>query len=495
MTNAPFMFRSFIDRKLLAGCASSLLTTMTLICATPVAASTPIAKPSLPSPVADILRKANVPEDAIGLVVREVDTVRPLVNHNAAKAFNPASVMKLLTTGAALDLLGPAFTYKTEFLARGEIDNGVLEGDLHIRAGGDPRLTYERIWAALRTLRERGVREIKGDIIIDRGYFAPMVHDPARFDGKPLRAYNVGPDAFLLNFKAVTLRFIPEGERVRIITEPPVASFEIQSRVQLVKNLSCGDWQERLKLDIREDDLLATFDIEGRYPESCGERTWLMSVFDHPRYARALLRWLWSEAGGRVVGTVRDGPVPAEARSLLTIESPALAELVRDINKYSNNVMARQVFLSLSVEADKQPATSDRSAQRVKDWLAGLGIKAPELVIENGSGLSRTDRISAGRLAALLDTLYKRGTMPELMSSLSLVGQDGTFRKRGIPDGLVAHLKSGTLNDVRATAGYVLDRKGRRWVVVMLLQHGNAPAAAGVQEALMNWLASQQSER
>jgi D-alanyl-D-alanine carboxypeptidase/D-alanyl-D-alanine-endopeptidase (penicillin-binding protein 4) len=351
------------------------------------------------------------------------------------------------------------------------------------------------MWAALRTLRERGVREIRGDIIIDRSYFAPLAHDPARFDGKPLRAYNVGPDGFLLNFKAVTLRFIPEPGGVRIITDPPIASFEIQSRVQLVKNLSCGDWQERLKLDIRENDLLATFDIEGRYAESCGERTWLMSVFDHERYARALLRWLWSEAGGRLTGNVRDGPVPAEARTLLQIESPALAELVRDINKYSNNVMARQVFLSLSVEADKQPATSERSAQRVREWLNGLGIKAPELVIENGSGLSRTDRISAGRLAALLDVLYKRGTMPEFMASLSLVGQDGTYRRRGIPEGLVAHLKSGTLNDVRATAGYLLDRRGRRWVVALLLQHGNAPAAAGVQEALMNWLATQPAER
>ncbi len=443
---------------------------------------------TLPPAIAEILKRANVPESSVALVVRELGAARPLVQHNSARGLNPASVMKLLTSGAALDMLGPAFTYKTDFLIRGQLAHGVLEGDLHIKAGGDPKLTYERMWAALRQLRERGIREIRGDIIIDRSYFAPLEHDAARFDGKSRRAYNVGPDAFLLNFKVVTLRFVPEGDSVRVVTEPPIASLEVLSRLQLVKNGSCGDWQERLKLDVREDDLLATFHIEGRYPESCGERAWPVSVFDHGRYARALLHTLWSETGGKITGTVRDGPVPPDARRLLQIESPALAELIRDINKFSNNVMARQVFLSLSAERDQAPGTSERSSLLIRNWLAGLEIDAPELVIENGAGLSRTDRISAGSTAALLDAIWRRGTMPELTSSLSLVGQDGTFKKRSAGEGMSAHLKSGTLNDVRAVAGYVLDKKGRRWVVVMYIQHGNAPAASGTQEALLNWL-------
>lgn len=443
---------------------------------------------TLPPPVAEVLKRANVPESSAALVVRQLGAVRPLVQHNSARGLNPASTMKLLTTGAALDLLGPAFTYKTDFLVKGTVAHGVLEGDLFIKAGGDPKLTYERVWAALRQVRERGIREIRGDIVIDRSYFAPVEHDPARFDGKLLRAYNVGPDAFLLNFKTVMLRFIPEGEGVRIVTEPPLASVEVLSRVQWVKNGGCGDWQERLKLDVREDDLLATIHVEGRYPESCGERAWHVSLFDHPRYARVLLHTLWSEAGGKLLGTIREGQVPADARRVLQIESPALAELIRDINKYSNNVMARQVFLSLSAERDQAPGTGARSALIIRNWLAGMEIDAPELVIENGSGLSRVDRISAGSTAALLEALWRRGTMPELISSLSLVGQDGTFKKRELANGMSAHLKSGTLNDVRATAGFVLDRKGRRWVVVMYIQHGNAPAASGAQEALLNWL-------
>jgi serine-type D-Ala-D-Ala carboxypeptidase/endopeptidase (penicillin-binding protein 4) len=451
-------------------------------------AQVPAASSTLPAPIADILKRANVPESSAALVVRELGAVRPLVQHNSAKGLNPASVMKLLTSGAALDLLGPAFTYKTDFLVKGSVANGVLDGDLHIKAGGDPKLTYERLWMALRQLRERGIREIRGDIIIDRSYFAPVEHDPARFDGKPLRAYNVGPDAFLVNFKAVTLRFIPEGDGVRIVTDPAIASLDVLSRVQLTKNGSCGDWQERLKLDVREDDLLATVHVEGKFPESCGERAWPVSVFDHQRYVRALLHTLWSEAGGRLLGVIREGPVPPDARRVLQIESPALSDLIRDINKYSNNTMARQVFLSLSSERDLAPGTASRSALLIRNWLGSLEIDAPELVIENGSGLSRVDRLSAGSTAALLDALWRRGTMPELISSLSLMGHDGTFKKRVVIDGLSAHLKSGTLNDVRATAGFVLDRKGRRWVVVMYIQHGNAPAASGTQEALLNWL-------
>lgn len=443
---------------------------------------------TLPPPVADVLKRANVPESSAALVVRQLGAVRPLVQHNSARALNPASTMKLLTTGAALDLLGPAFTYKTDFLVKGTVAHGVLEGDLFIKAGGDPKLTYERVWAALRQVRERGIREIRGDIVIDRSYFAPIEHDPAKFDGKSLRAYNVGPDALLLNFKTLMLRFVPDGESVRIVAEPPLASVEILSRVQLAKNGGCGDWQERLKVDVREDDLLAIVQVEGRYPESCGERAWPVSVFDHQRYARVLLHTLWSEAGGKLTGVIREGQAPADARRVLQIESPALAELIRDINKYSNNVMARQVFLSLSAERDQAPGTGARSALIIRNWLAGMEIDAPELVIENGSGLSRVDRISAGSTAALLEALWRRGTMPELISSLSLVGQDGTFKKRELANGMSAHLKSGTLNDVRATAGFVLDRKGRRWVVVMYIQHGNAPAASGAQEALLNWL-------
>lgn len=444
----------------------------------------------VPAPVAEALKRAGIPHDAVALVVREAGTDKPFVSHQSGKSMNPASVMKLATTAAALDLLGPAFSFKTEISTRGELRGGVLDGDLYIKGAADPKLTYERLWIAMRQLRERGIREIKGDFVLDRGYLAPVEHDAARFDGKARRAYNVGPDALLLNFKVVTLRFVQDGTAVRVVTEPPIPSVEVVSRIKLVKNGACGDWQERLTLDVQETGLLATLNLDGNYAESCGERAWHVSLFDHARYDEALLRWLWSESGGKLLGKVRESAVPPDAKLIYTMESPPLADLVRDINKYSNNVMARQVFLALSAEMDKQPGNGTRSAAIVKEWLKARGIDAPELVLENGSGLSRVERLSAGNTAALIDMMWKRALMPEFLSSLSLAAVDGTFKKRMNTDGVAgqAHLKGGTLNDVRAIAGQVLDRSGKRWTVVFVVNHPNAPASQVAQDVLLKWV-------
>ena len=451
-----------------------------------------VASRTLSQPVSEALQRAGVPLDAVALVVRDASGKDTLVSHNAAKPMNPASVIKLVTTAAALDLLGPAYTFKTEFYVRGELRNGVLDGDLYVKGHGDPKLTYERLWAAIRQLRERGIREVRGDIVFDRTYFAPIVHDPAKFDGKALRAYNVGPDALMFNYKAVTYSFVPQDGSVSISAEPAIPSVEVASRIRLV-NGACGDWQERLAPEIEENGLLATVQFSGSFSESCGEKAWSLGLFDHPRYNAALFRTLWNEAGGKIFGKSRDAGVPGDARLIFTIESPPLADIVRDINKYSNNVMARQLFLTLSAEATGQPGETARSVEVLKAWLKHKGIEAPELVLENGAGLSRVERISANTLAALLQVMSGSALMPELISSLPLVAVDGTMKKRMNGNGVAgqAHIKGGTLNEVRAIAGEVVDRNGKRWLVVFMVNHPNAPAAQPVQDILLQWIYAQ----
>ena len=444
---------------------------------------------TLPQPVSEALQRAGVPLDAVALVVRDASGKDTLVSHNAAKSMNPASVIKLVTTSAALDLLGPAYAFKTEFYARGEVRNGMLDGDLYVKGYGDPKLTYERLWAAIRQLRERGVRDVHGDIVFDRSYFAPVVHDSSRFDGKALRAYNVGPDALLFNYKAITFRFIPERGAVSISAEPAIPSVEISSRIKLV-NGACGDWQERLAPEIEENGLLATVQFSGNFAERCGEKAWNLSLFDHPRYNAALFRTLWSEAGGKIFGKTRDAGVPGDARLIFSIDSPPLADVVRDINKFSNNVMARQLFLTLSAEATGQPGETARSVEVIKAWLKRKGIEAPELVLENGAGLSRAERISANTLADLLQVMSSGALMPELISSLPLVAVDGTMKKRMNGNGVAgqAHIKGGTLDEVRAIAGEVVDMNGKRWLVVFMVNHPNAPASQPVQDILLQWV-------
>lgn len=446
-----------------------------------------LACAGLPQPVRDALAKAGVPESAVGAVVEPVGGGKRLVAHEAERALNPASAIKLVTTFAGLDLLGPAFTFKTDILVAGEVAGGVLAGDLVLRGGGDPKLTYERLWQLVRHLRSRGLREIRGDVILDRSYFAVAAHDPAEFDGKARRAYNVGPDALLLNFKAIDFRFVPGKDGVRVLGEPDFPNVEIASRVKPVEG-PCNNWRRELEYEIDEMGLLATAVFSGSYPVACGEKSWALAVFDADHYAEALFRWIWSEAGGRIGGRVRAGKAAEDAVLFYRFESEPLAALVRDINKYSNNVMARQLFLALSAEKAGAPGEARASERLLREWLAAKGVDATGFAIENGSGLSRTDRISAGALAGVLRAAWSSPVMAELVSSLSLYAVDGTFKSReGVFAGH-AHLKGGTLNGVQSIAGVVLDTKGRRWIVTMIANHDNANRAQGALDALVEWV-------
>ena len=187
-------------------------------------AATAVSAKEIPEPVRAALSRVGVPASAVSIVVEPVGDGPVLVNHEAKAAVNPASVMKLITTFAALDLLGPAFTFHTDFLVQGTLANGVLDGNLVVRGGGDPKLTFDNLWRALHQLRARGLREIRGDVIIDRGYFAPVPHDPGRFDNEPRRAYNVGTDAFLVNFQAVNFTVVPIGAGLRLDVSAVVVS-------------------------------------------------------------------------------------------------------------------------------------------------------------------------------------------------------------------------------------------------------------------------------
>jgi D-alanyl-D-alanine carboxypeptidase/D-alanyl-D-alanine-endopeptidase (penicillin-binding protein 4) len=452
-----------------------------------LAAAVPLlAAAQLPPPVREALARAGVPESAVGAVVEPVAGGPRLVSHQADRALNPASAIKLVTTYAALDLLGPAYTFRTDVLVTGEVAGGVLEGDLVLRGGGDPKLTYERLWQLVRQLRARGLREVRGDVILDRGFFAPVAHDPGKFDGEARRAYNVGPDALLVNFKAVDFRFVPDGRGVRVVGEPDFPNVEIASRVKPVKE-PCNNWRRGLKHEIGENGLLANVFFSGTYPADCGEKTLPLSLFDPDRYAESAIRWIWSETGGRLAGKVRAGATPAGAALFHRFESEPLAAIVRDVNKFSNNVMARQVFLTLSAEKAGVPGESGASARVVRDWLAAKGIAAPGLVLENGSGLSRADRVSAATLAAVMRAAWAGPVMPELVSSLSLFAVDGTFKSRNGSFAGQAHLKGGTLTGVQSVAGFVLDAKGERRVVVMIVNHDNANRAQPALDALVDW--------
>ena len=469
---------------------ATLLTTFALAFSL-FGAATALGRSGLPPEVEAAFTAAGVPGDAVAIVVEKLDEPRAgrrLLSENTAQPMHPASVIKLFTTGATLDLLGPATTWRTEFRVLKPPVEGRLDGPLYLKGSGAPKLTVEQFWLLLRQLRSKGVREIRGNLRLDRSLFALPPHDPAAFDGKPLQPYNAGADALLINFNALTLLLVPDAanQRVAALLETPHAKLRLNNQLRLVRG-GCGDW--RGDISVKEEG--STIILSGRYPQSCGERRLNLSPLTGDAQVEGLFRALWSELDGTLDGKVDCGIAPADSIVIAAQDSPPLAEAVRDINKFSNNVMARQLFLALS--AEPPPATYEKSAARLRAWLTAKGINAPELIIENGAGLSRHDRVSADTLAALLRSIWKSPTMPELMSSLPIFGEDGTMKKRGNGNGSEpggrgrAHLKTGYLEGVRALAGYLLDLQGERWLLVAVVNHPNAARAKGAMDLLVEW--------
>ena len=438
----------------------------------------------LPPEVVQALTRAQVPTSSLGVVIEEAQTGRRLLAWNADMPLNPASLAKLVTTYAALDTLGPAWRWRTPVWLLGEVSDGVLDGSLVIRGSGDPTLVLERVWLLMRQVQQRGVREIKGDIVLDSSAFEVPSADPGEFDGEPLRPYNTRPDALLLNFKSVTYGFVPDTAtgRARVTRTPWLEGAASEQTVALASG-PCGDWRGALKASF---DAKAGARFGGSYPAACGEREWPVADPEPATYNARLLAGLWREMGGQLRGTVRQGLAPTDRKPDLEVASPALAEAVRDINKFSNNVMARQLFLTLAADGPV-PATDARARARLTAWLAEqAGEAAGDAVLDNGAGLSRESRLRPALLARLLQRAFGSEVMPELMGSLPVSGLDGTLRRAKVTAGR-AHLKTGSLRDVAGLAGYVLSDSGRRYVVVVIVNHPNASAAKPALDALVRW--------
>ncbi len=202
---------------------------------------------ALPDAVAASLKVANLPLSAVGIAVAPVSGAGLSLAVNETQPMNPASTMKLVTTLAGLELLGPQYQWRTDVLSAAPLKNGVLEGDLWLRGSGDPQLVIEDLWLLVQRMRGAGVREIRGNLMLDRSAFEAVQHDPSAFDGEALRPYNAGPDALLLNYKAVSFHFIadPENKQARVFALPALAGMVTPTTVRGSEG-ACNDWRARL---------------------------------------------------------------------------------------------------------------------------------------------------------------------------------------------------------------------------------------------------------
>ena len=450
--------------------------------------------------VSNWARALQIPEATLSVWVQELGSNNSPLALNAQAPQNPASLMKLLTTYAALEMLGPAMQWRTQLLTTAPLQKEVLAGDLIIKGGGDPKLVLQNLWLLLRQLRLQGIREIRGDILLDRTLFDIPVVDPGSFDGEALRPYNVPPDALLLNFKATGFFFKLDAEagRYTVYADPKPFNLKVEANISAGAG-GCGEWRSGLKSSFDEQARPPRVIFQGSIPKACGDQDLYRALFTPQQYAAGLLRQLWEESGGQWSGTIREASTPANARLLSESVSDPLAEIVRAVNKNSNNVMAQMLFLALGLGPRNfegkhiGPATREKSRAAVQQWLTAKQLVFPELVLENGSGLSRTERISAQSLGRLLVNAYSSPIMPEYISSLPLMGLDGTTKNRLKTSPLAgfAHIKTGTLQNVRGIAGYVLAASGRRYAVVSIVNGSAAHKSQTLHNQLLTWIYDQ----
>ncbi len=446
----------------------------------------------LPVPVADALKRAGIPQSNVSVYVQAVEASAPILNHNAEKSMNPASVMKVVTTYAALDLLTPAYRWKTEMYRDGSLSNGVLDGNLYIKAFGDPSFKAQEFWRLLMSLQQFGIKEINGDFIVDKSYFAKNVGNRKTFDSETWRAYNAEPSAFLVGGRNTSFKFVATDTGVNVSQEFELDEIQIVNNMKLTTG-ACGEWRSRFGYTVKQNSNGAVVTFNGVFSPDCGERYLELSVLDDEKYAFFTFKKLWAQLGGKFKGVFKVKDTPLEAIKVLEQVSEPLGYVVRDINKWSNNLMARQLLLTIAAEKVGVPATEQKGEQAIHAWLASKGLKFNELVVENGSGLSRIERISAAHLGQLLMNAYVSPAMPELMASLPILALDGTIKKRlnDSPSANRAHLKTGSIEGVSAIAGYVLDANNHRHVLVMMVNHPKAAASKSAQDALIEWVHQQ----
>lgn len=467
--------------------------------AVPAAQAQPEAPPRLPSvnvstvlppSVMAGLEHAHVPLSAVSVVIEKIGDRQPSVAVNAGQPMMPASTMKLVTTWTGLAMLGADYRWKTSAFTDGTVDAaGTLHGNLYIKGTGDPKLVPEELIDLVQKIRAAGIAHIDGTLVLDKSEFDVSTRDLPPFDDDTDAPYNVGPDPLMYAFKSVSFTFAPSRDGVSIDVVPPVAQWQIDNQIHERGGKCVGLLPSPQIAPGANGFVTASF--AGSYAMRCGERTLNMAApVDHSTFFADGFLALWQQAGGTFTGAVHDGIVPPGARLVAVHQSPPLADVVHDINKFSNNVMARNLFLTLGAAAGKPPSTTEKAAAAVNAFLRKNGVNMPELVLDNGCGLSREEHISALSLANLLQAANASPVAQPFVDSLPVAGVDGTMRHRLTNASVLgnAHIKTGTLRDVRAIAGYVAAQTGETWIVVSIINDPHAVAAREAHDALLEWV-------
>ena len=447
----------------------------------------------LPPEVERVLTGHGIPATDVSIVVQAIDDAQPILSHLADEPRSPASVMKVVTTWSALEYLGPAYTWPTEVHFLGDFDGRKLDGDLALKGYGDPYLVVEEVWKLLRALRRMGLTEISGDLVLDDSHFAIDEPDPRRVRR---------PAVSHLQRRAERAADELQGRAISVHGRiPPMAALPSRrtpcSRISTIDNNlalvdgPCRGYQAGISFNHADPESLERVVLDGQFSRRCNVYGLGRTVLQHDTFAFGLFSTLWKEVGGEFNGELRRAQLPPEATPALVWQSKPLGEIVRSINKNSNNVMTRQLLYTLGAEAAGAPGTRANGVAAIRELLTARGINADSLMLQNGAGLSRDERASMQFLVDLLRTAYASPYAPEFIASLSLGGLDGTTRGRfdSSPAAGVMHLKTGRLDHVSAVAGYVRAANEKTYVVAVVMNSEDAHRGPGqeLEEAVLRY--------
>ena len=467
---------------------------------------------TIPKAVANSLERNQIPKDALSISVVEIEpqktgkqTSKTLLNWRAQETMNPASVMKLLTTLSGLDILGPQYRWRTNVYTDGIVRQGTLKGNLYLQGTGDPKLVPEELAKLMKALQALGIQKIDGNLFFDRSAYAPSVMEHNTIDGESLRAYNVPPDPLLYAFRTLSFQLGKSrtADFIDISYTPTLSQLKVVNQMQLVDR-SCDNWKGNIRFNLDPEivastDQAITAQFSGSFPNACKGVNFNVVALDPNTFLTQGFAAAWELAGGTWVKPPigKDSAVPLASRLLLQFEGIPLADDVQDINKYSNNVMARQLLLTLALEKMGKPATTNNGELVIQSWLKQNGLNFNGLVIENGSGLSRNEAIATEQMNQLLLKARNLPIGEVFYNSLPIAGTDGTMRNRlmtqlrkflHLKKKPEVRMKTGSLADVRAISGYVVSKSGRMYAVSSFINHPNAWKGLEAHDQLLSWL-------
>lgn len=443
-------------------------------------AKTLLADPTLNAKIDNILNISSLSAPETAVAAAFVDSGKMITSLNADTPLNPASCTKIVTTAAVLNGLGPGYQFETKFYSDTPIGKDGSIHNLYIKGNGDPSFVTEELYRTVYDLTSRGIKSVTGDIIIDDTYFDGPWYP--RKNGNDGRAYTALTSAVALNFNSVKLIVAPGtkvGRPAQVTTEPATPYINIVNKVR-----TGGRFRIYIKRGPQTPDS-ETFIVSGSVPPRAAPQDFYRSLHDPLKYAGNCIKYVLEEYKVPVLGKIRNGTPPENGHLIFTAKSKPLSEIVRDMNKFSNNFIAEQITKHLGAVKKGEPGSTTKGVQEFHKYLNSINFSSQSFFLENGSGLSTNNQVTARQLVKILVHLYNhRKLRSPFIESLSIMGVDGTMKSWRFEPHLKGMLraKTGSLANVSALAGYVPTRNGKL-AAFAILSNGFKKGRYSAQEA------------